>query len=55
MSDSTGDELRASGYRRTQRLWLTQENYDLVMYLAEQDKVMVDRIIERTRWQRRNE
>ena len=53
-----GDRLRAAGYKRTQRLWLTQEHYDLVMWLAQQDKVDVDRILERAqadRWKRRNE
>lgn len=54
--DSTGENLRAAGFRRTQRLWLSQENYDLVMYLAEQDKAVVDRIVQsagrRKAWRR---
>jgi hypothetical protein len=53
--DSAQSELRAAGFRRTQKLWLSQENYDLVMWLAQQDKVTVDRILDRARWQRRND
>lgn len=56
--DSVSAELRAAGLRRTQRLWLTPEHYDLVMYMAQQDKAIVDRILDRAkalRWRRRNE
>lgn len=45
MGDSEGDALRRAGFRRTQKLWLKEENFDLVMWIAHQDKIEVERIV----------
>ena len=49
MTRSTGDSpaaraLRAAGYVKLPGLWVTQEQYDLTIYMAVQNKPDVDRI-----------
>ena len=51
MTRSTGDSpaaraLRAAGYVKLPGLWVTQEQYDLAIYMAQQNKPHVDRIKE---------
>lgn len=51
MTRSTGDSpaaraLRAAGYVKLPGLWVTQEQFDLAIYMAQQNKPHVDRIRE---------
>lgn len=51
MTRSTGDSpaaraLRAAGYVKLPGLWVTQEQWDLAVYMAQQNKAHVDRIKE---------
>lgn len=42
--DSVAGALRAAGYAPCPRWWLTQEQMDLVAYMAEQNAAEVNRI-----------
>lgn len=42
--DSVAKALRAAGYTPCPRWWLTQEQMDLVAYMAEQNAAEVNRI-----------
>lgn len=44
MSGRSSKALRAAGYIPLPRLWVTQEQMDLIAYMAKQNEVDVNRI-----------
>lgn len=44
--------LREAGYRRAQRVWLTQEQYEMLMYMAHQNEADIIRIRDRAHGRR---
>lgn len=56
MTDSPGAKaLRAAGYVKCPSWWVTQEQYELICYMAAQNKPDIDRIKDRAGnyWTRR--
>jgi hypothetical protein len=50
-SDSPGARaLRAAGYVKLPGWWVTQEQYELVAYMAQQNKATIDEIKEEAQW-----
>lgn len=50
-SDSPGARaLREAGYVKLPGWWVTQEQYELVAYMARQNKATIDEIKEEAQW-----